>query len=179
MFKKVCGVLACVLVISTISTASFAQFSLFGEQAEEEAEISVFDTLPADIQEEIIEEAEKARSLCEQRSNMAVFHDCDCIAANFLEERARDPASNRTILVSKLTKQCPNVPGIAGKAYQDCKTVSGSMDFNVAEAFCTCVGNRTATAFSERPTDRLSGITSLTVGARTQCMQELNIGANR
>jgi hypothetical protein len=47
----------------------------------------VFESLPRDLQEELMAEAERAQQSCESHSLMAVYQDCECIKYKFLNKR--------------------------------------------------------------------------------------------
>lgn len=165
------------LLCIALPASSYAQYSLQtpAEAAEEAEEESVFDQLPEDIQMDIIEEAETVRLRCGRRTGMETYHDCDCMAAEFLEERARDPLQTQSWLIKKVAKMCPNIPAVAGQAYSDCRSTTSKMEYHLAEKYCTCVANTTAKFYEQSPTTKLSSMQNLSIGARRQCAQELNI----
>lgn len=160
-----------------LSTISYAQYSLQSpaEAAKPDTEESIFDQLPPEIQMDIIEEAETVRIRCGRRTGMPTYHDCDCMAAEFLEERARDPLQTQSWLIKKVANMCPNVPAVAGQAYSDCRSTTSKMEYHLAEKYCTCVANTTAKFYEQSPTSKLSSMQNLVIGARRQCAQELNV----
>ena len=159
-----------------LSGAANAQYPIPTPEKQEDSNVSIFEQLPPEIQADIIEEAEVVRVQCERRTGMSIYNDCECMAAEFLEERARDPLQLQNILMKKVAKACPNIPGVAGDAYQSCRSTTSNMEYHAAEKYCTCVGNKTAEFFEQTPTDRLSSMKNLNVRARVQCTQSLNLG---
>lgn len=167
----------CLFIIA--SGTAFAQFSVKSpsEQGLDE-DVSIFDQLPPEIQQDIVDEAEVVRIQCGKRTGMNTYNDCECAAAKWLEARARDPMQLRSWLINKVMKECPNIPGIAGDAYDGCRSTTSRMEYHSAEKYCTCVGNRTAMLYEQSPPTKISGLQNLQVRARLQCQQELNIRAN-
>lgn len=167
-------ILTCAFCI--ISTAAIAQPDLFSTNPkDDDVQPAIFPSLPPDIQDAIIAEAETIRNRCMTRSSMPIYHDCDCIGAKFLEERALDPEIHQNVIVDKLLLECPNIPGVAGEAYNGCKRTSGHLEYKTAEAFCHCVGNEAAKSFKAHPVDHLQGYQGYMISARGACTKKLGL----
>ena len=126
------------------------------EEAVEDAATSaignpIFDQLPPEIQQEILEEAEMVHGLCSGRYTYSRFYDCDCVAAKFVDARIeRGPGKGPTYLAEEVAIECPNQPGIAGFAWDQCQSIAENMPYGRNE-YCTCFAKQYVTEYMERP----------------------------
>lgn len=84
------------------------------------------------------------------------YYDCSCLSLTFLQLRVKNSeltsvALGEYELTEQARKACVNVPGIAGKTYQECKVWAAPLRRNVEE-FCGCYANRYAAAYAANPT---------------------------
>lgn len=112
-------------------------------------ESEIFLSLTPELQDEIITESEFVFQTCTSNVNYATYHDCECIAPNFIEARLDDPTSNYKSLMSRISSKCPNSEGIAGMAFNGCSRLSFVR--NKDPGFCECVANSVARQYQQRP----------------------------
>ena len=111
----------------------------------------VFDRLPPELQQEILEEAETVHQKCSERYTFSRFHDCDCVAAKFVDARIEQgPGLGAVYVAQNVAVQCPNKPGIAGFAWDQCQNVAEHMPYGRDE-FCTCFARQYVDEYMERP----------------------------
>jgi hypothetical protein len=102
----------------------------------------------------------------------SAHYDCQCLAAMFLDLRARSPEEPASRLILKARTKCVNKPGVAGRTYQKC--VSWAMtQRDDYEAFCACFANDFAERFSGAPTEFLA----VRERQMTASLSACNIGA--
>jgi len=99
-------------------------------------------------------EAGEVKVWCYKRRAVSIKHDCECVTDRFIVERQADPVSGKDTLLSRIltVNKCPNLEGIRATKYKECIVGSGSPGFNTGghevEAYCQCVGKRTAKSIS-------------------------------
>lgn len=110
---------------------------------------NLFNALPGNIQSDIVEEAMEAQVLCESRGTYSVYNDCQCIGAQFVVQRTRNPDKPAHEIIASLSSECPNVPGVAGMAYKACNRL---MDEGPKrESYCQCFANAVGNRYKKRP----------------------------
>lgn len=154
--------LCTVLLCLTVATSAGAQEIPTGKQkdtatpAEVYARIlenPVFLALTPELQQEVIDEGDEVYQRCINKKSYATYHDCKCMAPHFIEARLADPETPQPLLMSRISKKCPNTAGIAGMAYNGCKNISISKD--KPEGFCDCVANSVARQYENNPVARI------------------------
>lgn len=137
----------------------------------------VFDSLPPDIQEELLQETDYARDLCNANSIFATYQDCDCIAVKFLDNRlSRGPGKHTYTILNEVATECVNQPAIAGHEYKTCLGRMKTYDPKYAvriEEMCACTGKEVAKAYAYSPGNSLRYQLQLTVAAQKKCGYEL------
>ncbi|MCD8563066.1 MAG: hypothetical protein LRY54_03260 [Alphaproteobacteria bacterium] len=98
----------------------------------------------SEIPEEAITEAIQVGKDCAADEMMSTYYDCECRAMRFLEARLQHgPLDNASTVMLDIQGECPNLPAIAGSAYNTC--IHQGIAFFPAgqdpEEYCTCVGN--------------------------------------
>lgn len=106
-----------------------------------------FDEIP----QEVIAEAEQIKGICQAHHRMSIYYECECWAMRFLEQRlVRGPDMDARIVMLDIQAECPNMPAIAGYAYQSC--ISQGIDFfpkdQDPEEYCGCIGNSYAKLYA-------------------------------
>ena len=136
----------------------------------------VFDSLPPDMQEELLKETDYARNLCNANSIFATYQDCDCIAVKFLDNRlSQGPGKHTYTVLNQVSGECVNQPAIAGYHYKTCLQRMETQDPKYAVAIdemCACTGKEVAKAYAYRPSNSLRYQTRLAVAAQKKCGYE-------
>lgn len=112
-----------------------------------------FTDLPVAEQQALLTEAEEVYQRCVSRKSYATYHDCGCLKARFVGIRMENPDTPQPLLLSRLSKICPNVPGIRKMAYNGCKNISISK--GKRPEFCDCVADNVAEQYAEKPIARI------------------------
>ncbi len=111
-------------------------------------------SLSPEMQKELLDEAQHAHDSCAQIKLYSHFHDCECIAATFLDERMKVgmemPYEN---VVSRINSQCVNAPGIAGHSYDVCYDVSvlKAISDKRLDEMCRCFAKRITDLYVKDP----------------------------
>jgi hypothetical protein len=133
----------------------------------------VFVTLPRDMQDELMAEAERAQAICEMNPIFASFQDCECIKYKFLDARlATGPDDSTHNLLEEVSRECPNKPGIAGHQYKQCMETMPYVSVATkeeADEFCGCVGNKVAEAYARAPANSMRYQIKLAAQAQIDC----------
>ena len=133
----------------------------------------VFDSLPPDLQEELLKETDYARELCNANSIFAVYQDCDCISVKFLDNRLSQGMDKHTYtILNEVANECVNEPAIAGYHYKGCLDRLNGRDPKYAvriDEMCACTGKEVAKAFAYSPGNSLRYQSRLAVAAQQKC----------
>lgn len=136
----------------------------------------VFDSLPPDMQEELLKETDYARSLCNANTIFATYQDCDCIAVKFLDNRlSRGPGKHTYTILNEVATECVNQPAIAGNEYKTCLERMSTYDPKYAvriDEMCACTGKEVAKNYADSPGNSLRYQSRLTVAAQKKCGYE-------
>jgi hypothetical protein len=142
----------------------------------------LFDSLPRDIQDEIMAEASTVEKDCEADMTYSFFHDCRCLGAKFIDERVNHPDTAKQTLTFRMRKDCVNEPGIAGYSYNFCMTQFSYM-MPPAEGFtdakrddyCKCYARTMAKRYAAAPNPTHSYINNMQITALNACLQKDNV----
>ena len=121
------------------------------KKSRSEEAFAIYNQLPPEDQKRLMEETTKVEATCLSKGLFSSFHDCTCVATRFFEERIFKPELNYSIiqLADIYAEECPNLPGVAGHAFKQCKgTYATALSYNLEE-FCTCYANEYAQIFSK------------------------------
>lgn len=133
----------------------------------------VFDSLPPDMQEELLQETDHAVRLCNANSIFATYQDCECIGVKFLDNRlSQGPGKHTYTVLNQVAKECVNQPAIAGYHYKTCLERMSTYDPKYAvriDEMCACTGKEVAKAYAQAPANFLRYQTKLAVGAQRLC----------
>jgi len=177
-------ILAIIIVLASLCPAAAKAQTGQGSKATVESQASrpgkksgsfindgIYNQLPPEDQERLIEEATYVYDYCMKSGSFSYLHDCGCIAAKSMEVRLNDPESSKTIIAigDSVAKDCPNGPGAAGWAYEQCHdTYVNVMEYGVKE-FCTCYANTFGTLYIENPGSYMTHIKDIGVAATMEC----------
>lgn len=137
----------------------------------------IFQSLPPDIQDELLAEANQAQKNCAGHGLFSTYQDCECIKYRILNARlARGPDVSTSRLMNEVATECTNKPAIAGYQYQQCmeRTSFGESGAPAAqvEKFCQCVANNVADSYARAPANSIRYQTRLVVNAQIACNNE-------
>ena len=104
------------------------------------------------IPEAYIDEAETFYQYCEYEDRLRVHHDCECLAAQFLDKRiANGVQASRKSIMAKIDRECIDASEEAFNQYTQCKANTLLLPKKVdAETYCTCFGNEYAKIFETK-----------------------------
>jgi hypothetical protein len=127
----------------------------FEEEPPEVDFMEIFAGLPADVQEELMEEADRAFNYCSGNYMLSNFYDCSCYTMTFMEERYEKGPEVPFIqlLQGDAIAECVFEPSIAGYIYTRCTTgaVMDSLTDKQVENMCQCASRATAMEFKKKP----------------------------
>lgn len=166
MIRYLFLVMTCV-VVATISPPSFADIKDAFHFMKDDNEFSA---------EEMDEEALYIRKICAGDVLKYSFYNCDCIAGAYrIEREERGPYVPQSIIYNELFDnpdgKCADKERIAGETYEFCMRYSRahrSREKNNPE-YCTCVANKVATRFSDKPRFSLDYINNIRVRSMLSC----------
>lgn len=101
----------------------------------------------SDIPDEALADMQDFHKECEAHYDLSAHYDCECLSSRYLEERIKaGPNESRQQLTMKLSGECFNIPGAAGRGFDRCQA-SGSLNYNGGMSpteYCECVGRNYA-----------------------------------
>lgn len=115
-----------------------------------------------------IDEAFSVGNSCKSYDTVRDYYDCECLSANFLELRTRNPDAKQDNLITSARKRCANTAGIAGDSYNRCLSWATTTRDDY-ERYCTCYANTFARTFAKGPTDSIRGREMQMTYALNQC----------
>lgn len=123
--------------------------------------------------DEQFQEALAVSDQCKAMDYLNTLYDCDCLGMTYLEltRKYADKESSFWIR-EEAQKQCPNLPGMAGKMYSQCVgwgPFSYGTDYN---EFCECYSNAFAHEYGQNPTTNQY----VTENQMTRALTSCNIG---
>lgn len=126
--------------------------------------------LPENIPDILMAEVMDIKNNCDASGLYATYHDCNCIAVKFLDERLKsDPDTPKERVKKIVENRCPNTPAIAGFMYTSCVSFRKRDDPEGYVSFCTCAANEVAKRYSEHPDMNLRYIRRLKKEAFVSC----------
>lgn len=134
----------------------------------EEIIVDEYDVLP----DAVIKEAQIFEMYCKRRANLNRYHDCECWAATFLEERINlGPEATRNVILNNIQGQCIDATEAAGQQFNTCMgnvlLLPSGAD---PETYCTCFSNSFARIFeSAKPSISPANLIKVETAAHTQC----------
>jgi hypothetical protein len=139
------------------------------------SDMTVLDTLGAEIQPRLLEESQRAQRHCESNISLSDYYDCVCYAAKFLEARV-DHGPEENIIFTNFVrevdyKDCVDEPQIAEVNYQRCLQMISNTRFSPGqeEEICQCTGRNVAASFAARPLSSPRQVSQLFVHQMTAC----------
>lgn len=120
-------------------------------------------------QQVLLTEAMEVFDKCVGKKSYATYHDCECLKEKFVHARMADTDTHQNFLLSRLSKSCPNIPGIKTMAFNGCENISISKD--QPEGFCACVADSVAEQYAAKPIARIQIYQKYLNRAFGQCKQ--------
>ena len=102
------------------------------------------------ISDEYWEEVKEFNIYCKGDFTLSTHHDCDCMAMRYLDQRVEmGPYATSGQIMLRIDTACPNIPAIAGEAYEDCvrRPISVPSSAKSVEDYCACFANTYAKLF--------------------------------
>lgn len=147
-------------------------------QTEQQSEqvMALFNQLPEDVQNNILDESREFETYCLGIDTYSEYHDCECLAHRFFEERVkRGPRQHMYSLFGDLKRECPDIAGMAGKSYDSCMRIMVSQPENI-EKVCTCYANNLARAYAEHPNPDYRYVMDLGSNVMVKCRMKVRQG---
>jgi hypothetical protein len=141
----------------------------------------LFDSLPRDIQDQIMAEASVVEQNCAADMTYSYFHDCECLGAKFIDARVNNPDVAKETLTFRMRKDCVNEPGIAGYSYNYCMKqfvymMPAAKGFTDAkrDEYCKCYARTMAKRYADSPEPTHSYINNLQITSLNACLNKDN-----
>ena len=99
---------------------------------------------------EFIVEAEQFLDRCLIDPKYTQFYNCDCLAANYLDERLKDPFEQAGVITMNIQGRCIDPSLATGEAYLSCLN-NGTIfpDITDPEAYCECYAREFGIIFEQ------------------------------
>lgn len=96
-----------------------------------------------EVPDAVIREAKIFERYCKTQANFRPYYNCECLAANFLNERiAQGPEATRSAIMLQIETTCYDATESAGIQYETCMGNALLLPRNVnPEEYCTCYAN--------------------------------------
>lgn len=122
------------------------------------------------ITEAQLQEADDFFKSCEADQQLSMAYECDCLSANFLNERIlRGPEPPRAAILANISNTCPNAAGMAGMTYKTCQNMGTLMPKDQPlDEFCTCFANTYADMYKQ---SKRAYSSDLRVGLQVRAMR--------
>jgi hypothetical protein len=133
--------------------------------------LEIYDSLPQEDKLGYLTEAERVYQYCEGRNPFSKFHDCQCIGARVFEEILLNPNPDIDAVAvgDRIAGDCPNIPGAAAFAYENCiGRIVTNMSYG-QEAFCECYANEFAGFYETNTASNYSHFSNLGASAILTC----------
>lgn len=125
---------------------------------------------PEDIPDILMAEFVDVQTNCENNYYYSSFHDCRCVAVQYLEARMKgDPSLSRDQVFKQVAAKCPDKVAIAGFIYPACYDLMKTQSPDNYRSLCECTAREVAEKYTQRPIVSLSYIESLRRNAFLTC----------
>ncbi len=160
--------------------ALFLAALLFSVPAHAQIKDSYYFMLDDGVQtpDEVIEEAQYVFDTCDSNVFQKLYFDCQCVAGSFLQLREKygSVAPQEELvdgIVHGKNARCSNSVDLAGYAYENCmETTRFAREYAPDnEQYCSCVGNKVANDFTQRPRLNRNYIVKVHSNAMLACRQ--------
>lgn len=110
-------------------------------------ENDIFQNVP----KEYIKESITFQRYCYKEYKLNRYYNCDCLAANFLDQRIKEgPDALRDAIMKNIESTCQDTTEAVGMAYKDCMSNSMVLPMNMdPEAYCNCYASNFGKIFEE------------------------------
>ena len=165
MLKTKTGLFAAWLMMLCLSTLASAE----GNTPEPDG-AEIFEQLPEEIQNKIIDESTKYYRECSTSGPMSFHYDCDCVRQEFINIRTtQGPDPTGTSLYKDAMNRCvAEVPQIAKYYAVKCEDKNRTRLKDV-EGYCQCFSETMAKKFIEKPYFTLGFLGILHKESRKEC----------
>jgi hypothetical protein len=124
----------------------------------------------SEIPEILLREMDDVQRSCQENYFYSSFHNCECIAITFLDERIKsDPRRSRDAVLTSVQSKCANDAGVAGYVYTGCADFLSYKIPDAYEGVCTCVANRVAQRYARAPLPNIRYVENIRRDAYTEC----------
>jgi hypothetical protein len=111
----------------------------------------IFLSLPQNLQDQIMDESHQYNRDCKVLSSYATFHNCDCIALHYMNERLHHPDMTRGDIRDKIRLDCVDAPSIANYSYNSCLQLFAPLFPKILTPLCECYARDYALAYAAKP----------------------------
>ena len=130
----------------------------------------IFQSLPKDMQEELLAEAERYYNTCLNSGTYASYHDCRCLGGKYLDKRLElGPKADEYTVSSKIESECVDKVSIAGFSYEKCTRMFVYAHLSNLKQFCACFANKVAEMYAKDPGPNLDYMSELELQASREC----------
>ncbi len=108
---------------------------------------------PGQIPNEWFQEADAFLKKCEGKPTLTQYYNCDCLAAEYLQERIKNPNIDESAIMMEISHSCVDASEAAGYQYERCLGNSPLLPRKMdPQEYCTCYANTYAKAFERYKT---------------------------
>ncbi len=144
--KLLCTLFLCLLAFTAFTGVSIADTGLTLEGKMKQAQTPP--PAPGEIPDAYFKEAQTFLEQCQLRPSLSQYHNCDCLASEYLQERLKDNAASETSIMMIIGKRCIDATEAAGYEYERCLGNTPLLKREMLpEEYCTCFANNYARLF--------------------------------
>ena len=157
------------------SLLAFSEDEIFTENSVETIMEDAIKNIPL-IPDAVYKEAEKFEKYCRQAPNLYTYYNCECMAANFLDERIKQgPEASRSGILQSIEGECQDAIEAAALQYETCLGNALLLPKDIdPETYCTCFGNKFAIIFQDNKVKvSPSNITRVQTQAHAECRKDI------
>lgn len=133
----------------------------------------IFAQLPYDVQNQILNETQDVNRECNNYNIYSQFHDCECLAGEFFEERVFSPEDHKDAIVGRISSDCVSVPGAAGYGYDQClSAMRYVLKTDHTSEFCKCFALEFAKNYELSPYPDFDNIRAINGRTSTYCLKQ-------
>lgn len=158
------------VLLIAIPQQSRAQLLMPGAEEKKAEAVEIFQKMPKEWQDDILDETQKIESDCRQQKTYSEYHDCNCIADKFFVERVfKGPEDNADILLFQLDKDCINEEGIMARSVEKCLNIPYIAANDLKISLCSCYADQMAQQYKKYPNADYRHIGKLSSSALIHC----------
>jgi len=135
----------------------------------------IFAKLPLDVQDQILAETAEANANCNKYKTYAQFHNCECLATHFFEERVFSPEDHKDRIVGRISSECVSLPGAAGYGFSQCTVgMRYMLKPERSTEYCKCFANEFAKGYQLSPYPDYDNIRAVNRRTNSACLKKLS-----